>query len=82
MRLRRWVGQVQSNSQEKILLEPDNWTALEIISRLSVNLPQADPTLHMATPNYDLLAELSLSAKKILYTTGFVGGVIRKLDWS
>jgi len=75
------VGQIQNNNQESILSEPNNWTALEIISRLAEKLPYSDPILHMATPNYDLLAELSLSAKKIMYTTGFVGGLIRKLDW-
>ena len=76
------VGQVQDRNQDIILAEPNNWTALEIISRLSAKLPHSDPVLHMATPNYDLLAELSLSAKKIPYTTGFLGGIIRRLDWT
>jgi len=76
------VEQVQRNNLENILDEPSNWTALEVISRLTAKLPPADPTLHMATPNYDLLAELSLSAKKIPYTTGFLGGVIRRLNWN
>ena len=76
------VGQIQGNNLAKLLADPFNWTALEIISRLAANLPHADPVLHMATPNYDLLAEFALSASQIPYSTGFLGGVIRRLNWS
>ncbi|WDE02916.1 SIR2 family protein [Thalassomonas viridans] len=76
------VGRVQGNNLAKLIANPFNWTALEIISRLAANLPHADPVLHMATPNYDLLAEFALSASQIPYSTGFLGGIIRKLNWN
>lgn len=68
------VASVQDNNVGKILSDACNWTANEIISRLVKKLPQSNPTLHMATPNYDLLAEIAMSTSKVPYTTGFFGG--------
>ncbi|GGA77215.1 hypothetical protein GCM10011369_18840 [Neiella marina] len=76
-----FVTSVQNSKLDKILSDPDKWTANEIISRLIRKLPQNNPVLHMATPNYDLLAETALSACKVPYSTGFFGGVIKYLDW-
>lgn len=75
------VASVQNDNADKILSNADSWTANEIISRLVRKLPQSSPVLHMATPNYDLLAEIAMSASKVAYTTGFWGGVIKSLDW-
>lgn len=57
------------------------WTAIGLMKRLVDRLPETDRTLHVATPNYDMIAEYSFSREGIPYTTGFWGGVIRKLDW-
>lgn len=75
------VAQIQEENTESLLVKPTNWTALEIISRLVGKLPHSAPVLHMATPNYDLLAEVALSSSQIPYSTGFLGGVIRRLNW-
>lgn len=75
------VASVQDNNVGKILSDACNWTANEIISRLVKKLPQSNPTLHMATPNYDLLAEIAMSTSKVPYTTGFFGGAIKSLNW-
>lgn len=58
-----------------------NWSAIRMFSRLVERLPEDARTLHVATPNYDLLAEYAFTRARIAYTTGFWGGVIRELDW-
>ncbi|HDY8069403.1 TPA: SIR2 family protein [Vibrio vulnificus] len=75
------VALVQNKNIDKILSDPFSWTANEIISRLLNKLPSSNPVLHMATPNYDLLAEIAMSSIKVPYVTGFWGGAIRTLDW-
>ncbi len=44
-------------------------------------LPGSDRELHVATPNYDMLAEYAFSKESIPYINGFYGGVVRQLDW-
>lgn len=75
------VTTIQNSNADKILSDPYSWTAHQIISRLVRKLPQSNPILHMATPNYDLLAEIAMSASKVPYTTGFWGGAIKSFDW-
>ncbi len=58
------------------------WPAGSLLKKLVETLPQADKQLHVATPNYDLLAEYSLIRHKIPYITGFHGGLMRRYDWS
>jgi len=65
----------------KIQMAETEWPALLIFKRL-LNLLIYDRTLHVATPNYDLLAEYAFEQANIPYITGFVGGVCRRLDWS
>ena len=62
----------------KILLAETDWPALSLFKRLVDGFS----VLHVATPNYDLLAEYAFERADIPYTTGFVGGVCRRLDWS
>ena len=57
------------------------WPAGSLLKKLVEALPQADKQLHVATPNYDLLAEYSLVRHKIPYITGFHGGLLRRYDW-
>jgi len=57
------------------------WPASRLIERLVVGLSETDRKLHVATPNYDLLAEYAFEKAGIPYTTGYVGGVNRQVDW-
>lgn len=59
-----------------------DWPAGSLLKKLVEALPQADKQLHLATPNYDLLAEYALVRHKIPYITGFHGGLLRRYDWS
>lgn len=59
-----------------------DWPAGSLLRKLVETLPQADKQLHVATPNYDLLAEYAFVRYKIPYITGFHGGFIRHYDWS
>ncbi len=56
------------------------WPALALFERLVAGLSMNN-ALHVATTNYDLLAEYSLEHAKIPYITGFCGGIGRSLDW-
>ena len=64
-----------------ILQGEKNWPAISLFARLVQALPETDRILHVATPNYDLLAEYAFTQAGILYSTGFWGGVVRQLDW-
>ena len=70
-----------SNAEQKhalnVLQGSTRWPAIEIVNQLTNKFD----ILHIATPNYDLLAEYAFTHAEILYTTGFWGGVIRILDW-
>ncbi|HBK54035.1 SIR2 family protein [Syntrophomonas wolfei] len=57
------------------------WPAQMLFKRLVDNLPETDRTLHVATTNYDLLAEYAFEQAGIPYTSGFAGGICRYLDW-
>lgn len=58
-----------------------DWPAGILIKKLVDTLPQSDKQLHVATPNYDLLAEYSFIKNGINYITGFHGGYFRNFDW-
>ena len=58
-----------------------DWPAGSLLKKLVEALPQADKQLHVATPNYDLLAEYALVRHKIPYITGFHGGFLRRYNW-
>lgn len=59
-----------------------DWPAGSLLKKLVETLPQADKQLHVATPNYDLLAEYAFVRHKTPYITGFYGGFLRRYDWS
>lgn len=59
-----------------------DWPAGSLLRKLVETLPQADKQLHVATPNYDLLAEYAFIRHKIPYITGFHGGFLRHYDWN
>jgi hypothetical protein len=58
------------------------WPAAKLFRKLVENLPATDPTLHVITPNYDLLAEYAFEKEEISYINGFIGGICRYLDWT
>lgn len=66
----------------QIMSGEKEWPACGLLSKLVDTLPPNDRQLHVATPNYDLLAEYSFISKEISYITGFYGGYYRKYDWS
>ncbi len=57
------------------------WPAIRLLKRLCDALPDSDPTLHVLTPNYDLLFEYACDHFSIQYTNGLFGGIERKQDW-
>ncbi|OPY85680.1 MAG: hypothetical protein A4E65_00076 [Syntrophorhabdus sp. PtaU1.Bin153] len=56
------------------------WPAISLFRRLVDGLGTSS-SLDVATPNYDMLAEYAFEKERISYTTGFVGGICRRLDW-
>ena len=75
------VSIVNGKNAFKILKGELSWPAIGMFKRLVDRLPETDRTLHVATPNYDLTAEYAFTQANIHYTTGFWGGVVRKLNW-
>lgn len=65
----------------KILIGKKVWPALSFFKRLVDRLPETDRVLHVATTNYDLLAEYAFEKEGIPYITGFSGGICRRMDW-
>jgi len=64
-----------------LLMGDVSWPAIGLFKRLVDGLPETDRKLHVATPNYDLLAEYAFEQAGIPYITGFIGGVCRYIDW-
>ena len=58
------------------------WVALDLLKKMVDGLTGGDRALHVATPNYDLLAEYAFERNDITYITGYAGGVCRVLDWA
>ena len=75
------VSSIDRKHCTRILDEIETWPAISLFKRLVDRLPEMDRTLHVATPNYDMLAEYAFTQAEIPYTTGFWGGVVRKLNW-
>lgn len=70
----RYAYQIMSGSVD--------WPAGTLLKKLVDTLPETDRRLHIATPNYDLLAEYSFFRSGIPYITGFYGGYCRNYDWN
>ena len=75
------MTQITAEYGVKFLKDEIKWPAIELFKRLVKGLPETDRKLHVATPNYDLLAEYAFEQAKIPYLTGFIGGICRRLDW-
>jgi hypothetical protein len=66
----------------KIMDRSYTWPAISLFQKLVNGLQGGDHALHVATPNYDMLAEYAFEATDIPYVTGFVGGICRRLNWN
>jgi hypothetical protein len=73
---------IESNRRHAypILSGDAEWPADAIFRSLVSGLPETNRCLHVATTNYDMLAECSFSRWKIPYLTGFRGGICRWFD--
>jgi hypothetical protein len=76
-----FVGAIDKLHSQELLFGSIKWPAIKLIRKLVEGLPETDRTLHLATPNYDLLAEYAFSHQSIPYITGFWCGINRKLNW-
>ncbi len=66
---------------QKILTGEIIWPASTLFKKLVEGLPGTDRELHVATPNYDLLAESAFFKNGIPYNNGFFGSLYGSLDW-
>jgi len=66
---------------QKILSGEIEWPASSLFKKLVNSLPGTDRKLHIATPNYDMLAETAFFKTELPYINGFWGGIARRLDW-
>ncbi|MHB1294413.1 MAG: SIR2 family protein [Anaerolineae bacterium] len=76
-----YISEVDRELACLIAARDAEWPATRFLKRLTDTLPESDPVLHVLTPNYDLLLEYACDCEGIHYTTGFTGGVSRRLDW-
>jgi hypothetical protein len=76
-----FVSSLDYKYSQKILNGNKNWMASSLFKRLVNKLPGTDRELHVATPNYDMLAEYAFEKADIPYINGFYGGIVRHLDW-
>ena len=76
-----FVSSLDYKYAQKMLNGITNWPASTLFKKLVDKLPGSDRELHVATPNYDMLAEYAFSKAGIPYINGFYGGIVRHLDW-
>lgn len=78
----RFIANLDREHAFRIARREAIWPAARLIKRLVDTLPEGDRTLHVLTPNYDMLLEHSCDSAGVPYTAGFCGGVQRKADWA
>lgn len=76
-----FVSSIDYEYSQEILDGKKNWPASTLFKKLVDKLPGTDRELHVATPNYDMLAEYTFSKADIPYINGFCGGIVRVLNW-
>ena len=76
-----FVSKLDFEYSQKILNGNKNWLAASLFKKLVDKLPGTDRELHVATLNYDMLAEYAFEKAGIPYINGFHGGVTRHLNW-
>ena len=79
------TGRIISHIDRDFALQIANhratWPATALFKQLVDTLPEGDPILHVLTPNYDTLFEHACDSVAIPYTSGFIGGLERQMDW-
>ena len=78
----KFVSSIDRKYALKIMNDEVIWPAANFFKRLVDTLPEGDPILHVLTPNYDTLFEHACDAVGVRYTTGFSGGLLRRIDWN
>lgn len=76
-----FVSKLEFKYSQEILNGNKNWPASTLFKQIVDCLPGTDRELHVATPNYDMLAEYAFEKAGIPYINGFYGGVTRHLNW-
>lgn len=77
----RFIALIDQEYAFHIASGEKEWPAIHFIKRLVETLPEGDRTLHVLTPNYDMLLEHACDYADVPYTMGFFGGIERKLNW-
>lgn len=75
------VSRLDKEYCNQVLNGEKEWLPISLIKRLVDNLSSNDRTLHVVTPNYDMLAEYAFESKRIPYINGFNGNIIRDYNW-
>ena len=76
-----FVSKLEFKYSQEILNGNKNWPVSTLFKQIVDCLPGTDRELHVATPNYDMLAEYAFEKAGIPYINGFYGGVTRHLNW-
>ena len=77
----RFISSIDQEFALKISNQQVAWPATKFFKQLVDTLPEGDTVLHVLTPNYDTLFEHACDVAGMLYTTGFFGGIGRRIDW-
>ena len=77
----KFISSIDQDYAFKIANKEVEWPATALFRRLFEALPTGDPILHVLTPNYDTLFEHACDSIGIPYTSGFHGGIQRRLCW-
>jgi hypothetical protein len=76
-----FVASINKRHSLDVIMGRTIWGPSVLFQRLVSGLTESDPILHVATTNYDLMAEYSFEHQGISYTTGFCGGICRRRNW-
>ena len=77
----QFVSSIDREFALQIAERKTTWPATRLFQRLVDRPSEGDRILHVLTPNYDTLFEHACDAFDILYTTGFFGGLARRINW-
>ncbi len=76
-----FISQIDYQYALKILNRKLEWPAIKIVKRVLDKLSPSDVSLSIATTNYDMLAEYSFEIEALPYINGFVGSLLKKINW-
>jgi hypothetical protein len=76
-----FVARYDAQVRDAIITGARPWVCEPLLRHLVRGLPAASPRLPVVTPNYDLLMEYTCARWSIDYTSGRIGGVLRRGSW-